>query len=74
MFRSILNKNVFQGQSVKSSIRVFSANAAAAHEVKFEDEWNSAKDYNSIPCMTKLQAIRSFLPGGKYVIDKLKSI
>lgn len=67
-------KIVFRGQSLISSFRVFSAKAAAAREVKFEDEWRSAKEFSEIPYLTKLGAMRGFLPGGEIIFKSSKKL
>lgn len=68
MIRSLDLKAALKVQGLLKSFRLLSAQAATAamtHEVKFKDEWNNAKDYDSLPGMTKFEAIRAFLPGGK---------
>jgi hypothetical protein len=73
MLRSNLFKSFLEVQSPLQKLRVFSAEAAKATKPNFKEEWDSAKPYESIPAMTKLQAIRYFMPGGElkiYETDK----
>ena len=67
MFRSTDFKTINVGSLVLiKSIRMLSAQPAIVKsaEVKLQDEWNSAKDYESVPHLTKLGLIRAFMPGG----------
>lgn len=68
MFRSIETKLHFKGQSLITKCRLVATQTAKVSDIKFQDEWNGAKSFDSIPGMTKLQAIRSFLPGGSLII------
>lgn len=65
MFRLIDTKILARGQSLACSAMKFSTQTASAPDKNFQDEWANAKPFESIPAMTKLQAIRAFLPGGK---------
>lgn len=62
-----------RGHSLINSVRVFSAQAKlnSAPEVNFQDEWNSAKPYKSIPGVSKVGFIRRFLPGGEFKVCKV---
>lgn len=64
MLRSTQLKTLFVVQSPTFNSRFFSAQTAKATSSNFKEEWNNAKPYESVPKLTKLQAIRSFLPGG----------
>lgn len=68
MFRSRELKTLFGGQIQNSvqKLRLFSAQAAKAASPNFKDEWNNAKPYGNIPSMSKLGAIKRFMPGGKF--------
>ena len=68
MFRPIDLKILIRGQSLVSPIRAFSIQPAKAPstESKFQDEWNTAKPFKSIPSMSMLQITRRFMPGGKH--------
>lgn len=66
MLRSREMKMIFRGQFVKQHFRYFAAQAEAAADTKFQDEWMSAKSFESIPGVSRLQTLRRFLPGGKY--------
>lgn len=70
MLRTRELRILFRGQNPVTNIRVFSAQAAKVTNSNFQDEWNNAKSYESIPALTKLQAIRSFLPGGEFFINR----
>jgi hypothetical protein len=66
MFRSAELKIISRGQNLIGPIRVFSAQPAQkAAGVKFQDEWDNAKPYESIPSMGKFGVIRSCMPGGE---------
>lgn len=71
--RSLDITKIVRGHSLINSVRVFSAqaNLKSAPEVNFQDEWNSAKPYESIPGVSKLGFIRRFLPGGEYKVHIL---
>jgi hypothetical protein len=70
MIRSRELKILFGGQNQASKFRVFSAQAVKATSSNFQKEWDDAKPYESIPAMTKLGAIRNFMPGGEWSINK----
>lgn len=67
MFRPAELKTLIRGQGLITSIRSLSAEAARAPatDSKFQDEWNNAKPFESIPALTVFGVIRSFLPGGR---------
>lgn len=69
MFRSIESKLYSRGQRLTSQLRLLATQPAIATEIKFQDEWNNAKPFESIPGMTKLEAIRRFLPGGDIILQ-----
>lgn len=50
--------------SVLKNCTTRSVNTVATQS-KFQEEWNGAKNYENIPAMSKMVAIRAFLPGGK---------
>ena len=52
-------KKIFVGQSLIKTIRVLSTVTAKSPDSKFQDEWNKAKNYESIPGLTFLGAITS---------------
>lgn len=64
MIRTVNTRLFSQGQLLRAPLRLASTQTAKASESKFQDEWDNAKPFESIPAMTKLQAIRNFLPGG----------
>lgn len=69
MFRPVELKIIFRCQGHWRKLSTQAATKPA--DSKFQEEWNSAKPYASIPAMTKLQALRAFLPGGKEILSIL---
>lgn len=37
----------------------------ALPKISFDDQWNTAEAYESIPGMKKIHLVRAFLPGGR---------
>ena len=75
MIRSVDTKAFLVGKSLIKSVRVLSAQAAVIKpaDVKFKEEWNNAKDFASIPGMSKLTMMRAFMPGGEKNLENLLS-
>lgn len=71
MIRTIESKLFSQGHFLKSPLRLASTHTTKqttkAPETKFQDEWDNAKPFESIPAMSTLQAIKNFLPGGNFM-------
>jgi hypothetical protein len=66
MIRSIELKNIFRVQRSFTLCRSLSAEAKlATSDTNFQDEWNKAKPFDSIPTMNSFQLLRSFVPGGE---------
>lgn len=64
MIRLFDRKVLIRGQTLIQSVCRLSTQTAAARDKNFEDEWNNAKPFESIPAMSKVEAVRAFLPGG----------
>ena len=66
MIWPIKSKMIFRGQIFATSVRVLSAQPARAPatDSKFQEDWNNAKSFESMPSLTRLEMFRSFLPGG----------
>jgi hypothetical protein len=63
MIRKFLHPNILR----KNLTRSYAATQPIENQsVRFEDEWANAKPFESIPRLSKLQAIRAFMPGGKF--------
>jgi hypothetical protein len=70
MFRPAELRNIFRGQSlIKPLSRTFCSpnTAEKSADLKFQDEWNSAKAYEDIPGFTVFGSIKNFMPGGEIV-------
>lgn len=71
MFRPSEMKMIFQGRCLIAPMRpkfrelTAQAQTEIPVDTKFQEEWNNAKPYGSIPAPSRLQLMRNFLPGGK---------
>jgi hypothetical protein len=65
MFRSLEVTRIFRVQSsIAQAFRVLSTQPQT--ESKFQDEWNNAKPFESMPALSVFQLMRNFAPGGNF--------
>ena len=64
MFRHNQFRSLLQIQSPLQKLRFFSSEAVKTTKSSFQEEWDGSKAYESIPTITKFQALRYFSPGG----------
>lgn len=74
MFRSIEFRSLLKSQSLVKQLRSLTTQPEKAFDSKFQQEWDNAKPFESIPAMTKIQAIRNFMPGGEYSHENIRFV